>query len=68
MVKPIAVVDYTKCDPCRCGTGKCILITECKHKVIKQEEIGNIPYVLQDLCSGCGDCVKLCPLNAITMI
>lgn len=37
---------------------------------LKSEYVTTSPekaYVIADLCNGCGDCVPICPVNAITM-
>jgi heterodisulfide reductase subunit A len=37
---------------------------------LKGERITTSPekaFVIEDLCTGCGDCVPICPVNAITM-
>jgi len=37
---------------------------------LKSEYVTTSPekaYVIADLCNGCGECVKICPVNAITM-
>ncbi len=37
---------------------------------LKGEQITTSPekaFVIPELCNGCGDCVKICPVNAITM-
>ncbi|MBI2915264.1 MAG: 4Fe-4S binding protein, partial [Elusimicrobia bacterium] len=29
--------------------------------------MANEIYILQDRCTGCGSCVKVCPVNCISM-
>ncbi len=71
MKKRIAVVDREKCNPDRCGlecvkacpvnrTGaECITINEEKKKIASIDE---------NLCTGCGICVKKCPFHAISIV
>ncbi len=66
----IAVLDEEKCNPEKCNLQcinfcpvnrqgeECIYLTEDKSKVEINEE----------LCTGCGICVKKCPFNAISIV
>lgn len=67
----IAVIDYDKCNPDKCGHflcervcpvnrmgGEAIIIDEDKYKPIIQEAS----------CTGCGICVHKCPFNTITIV
>ncbi len=68
--KRVAIVDKEKCNPSRCAlecfnfcpinrTGaECITINEEK----------KIAVIDEDLCTGCGICVKKCPSHAITIV
>ena len=68
MAKPTAVVDYSLCDPSQCSDdGKCPAAKKCKHKVLKQEEVGE-PPVQFGLCMGCATCVTACPRKAIRIL
>jgi len=70
MTHRIAVLDKELCQPKKCGlecikycpvnkSGKdCIILNE----EIKKAEID------EDLCNGCGICVKVCPFDAITIV
>jgi translation initiation factor RLI1 len=61
----MAMVQFDKCVPHQCKGGKCTAIPACKHKLIQQEKAGEIPMFSPGSCTGCGDCVRACPLKAI---
>ncbi|MBT4483681.1 MAG: 4Fe-4S binding protein [Candidatus Latescibacteria bacterium] len=68
MPKLIALIQFEKCNPETCNPkeGKCISIKACKKSIISQEMDYDIPMVFPiEICLGCGDCVKECPLGAI---
>ncbi|MEW5816894.1 MAG: 4Fe-4S binding protein [Spirochaetota bacterium] len=65
-----ANIDFKKCDPSSCNgdEGKCIALQVCTHRLLIQEEPFEAPMLLSaKMCVGCGDCVKVCPLNAISI-
>lgn len=65
----IAIIDRSKCTKERCGW-QCIKICPVnrmrKECVVKDEE--GWPIISESLCTGCGLCVKRCPVNAIKVI
>lgn len=66
-------VDHTKCNnafnclKCLdiCMAGVFLVLTE-GHPFVK-DALGKINPAFMTLCSGCGDCVKGCPVKAITI-
>jgi len=65
MPQKIAIINYNKCDPKECKDGICKAISACSKKIIKQEEPYETPFINASLCSGCYECIKSCPRNAI---
>lgn len=66
----IAIVSDDKCKPKKCKQ-------ECKRSCpvvlmgklcIEVTEASKVAYIAEDLCIGCGICVKKCPFEAITII
>lgn len=68
MQKRIAVIDREKCKPDKCDK-PCIRF--CPRVRTGDETVfeknGKV-YIAEELCVGCGICVKKCPKNAITII
>jgi ATP-binding cassette subfamily E protein 1 len=66
----IAVLDEELCQPRKCGLecivycpvnktgGECIVLNEDRRKAV----------ISEDLCTGCGICVKKCPFDAIVIV
>jgi Fe-S-cluster-containing hydrogenase component 2 len=61
-------VNFYKCDPVKCDSknGVCAAALVCKHEILEQDEPFETPmHAARDLCIGCLDCMKACPLKAI---
>jgi translation initiation factor RLI1 len=67
MLQKVALVDFSKCRPEDCNSGVCAAAQACSRKRLKQETPREIPMPDPFLCRGCGDCVRACPLKAITI-
>ncbi|MDG7012262.1 MAG: 4Fe-4S binding protein, partial [Nitrososphaerota archaeon] len=69
MVHRIAVVDQDLCQTKKCGL-ECI--KECPVNINGQECItlpeSKIALISEELCIGCGICVKVCPFDAIDIL
>jgi ATP-binding cassette, sub-family E, member 1 len=63
----LAVIDKKLCAPDRCGR-ECA--ANCPVNKMRQEciTIDEIAQIDENLCTGCGICVKKCPFHAITII
>jgi ATP-binding cassette subfamily E protein 1 len=61
-------VNFFKCDPEKCDPkkGECAAAIVCEHEILEQDEPFETPmHAARDLCIGCLDCVKACPMEAI---
>ena len=65
MPEKIAVINYDKCNPGKCGNGECAAVKACEKKVLKQEEPYDPPFIIAELCTGCYKCITACSLDAI---
>jgi len=66
----IAVVDIDFCKPSKCNR-ECIRfcpMVRSNAEAIRFDEDKNIPIISENLCSGCGICVKKCPYDAIKIV
>ena len=67
--KRIAVIDYERCKFEKCGYA-CINVCPPQRsgiEVFEKNEEG-YPVIDEELCIGCGICVKVCPYHAITIV
>lgn len=68
--KRIAVIDYDKCNPQKCGGYACekaCPVNRNGKKCITHEE-GQKPVISEELCIGCIICEHKCPFGAITIV
>ncbi len=66
----IAIVDRSLCKPKKC-TLECIRfcpLVRAGKEAIKQDEESGRPIIAENLCVGCGICIKKCPFKAIKII
>ncbi|MGC8983085.1 MAG: ribosome biogenesis/translation initiation ATPase RLI [Desulfurococcaceae archaeon] len=67
----VAVVDKDYCKPNKCNL-ECIRFCPInrskKKKAIDLSEDGTRAVIYEDVCIGCGICVKKCPYNAISIV
>jgi len=70
MTHRVAVLDKELCQPKKCGL-ECIKYCPVNKSgadcIVLNEEI-NKAQIDEDLCNGCGICVKVCPFDAITIV
>ena len=70
MTHRVAVLDQDLCQPKKCGL-ECIKYCPINKSgadcIVLNEEI-NKAQIDEDICNGCGICVKVCPFDAITIV
>ena len=66
----VAVLDKDKCKPDDCNLICLRFCPKVKNRIeaIKIDEETEKPIIIENLCSGCGICVKKCPFNLIKII
>ncbi|MEM3608221.1 MAG: ribosome biogenesis/translation initiation ATPase RLI [Candidatus Bathyarchaeia archaeon] len=63
----VAVIDADRCRPKDC-TRPCISfcpMVRSRVEAIRMDEERGLPLIVEELCSGCGICVKKCPFHAV---
>lgn len=68
MPSKMALVDFPKCRPEKCGDGVCIAAQACLRRLLEQEQPGEIPMTDPFICQGCADCARAYPLKAIRVV
>ena len=66
----IAVLDKEHCRPQKCKFlchRMCPMVKTGRDTIVIDEEL-NKPVISEELCSGCGICVKKCPFETITIV
>ena len=70
MTHRVAVLDQDLCQPKKCGL-ECIKYCPVNKSgadcIVLNEEI-NKAQIDEDICNGCGICIKVCPFDAITIV
>ncbi|AHF80303.1 ribosome biogenesis/translation initiation ATPase RLI [Thermococcus paralvinellae] len=67
----VAVIDYDKCNPDKCGHFLCERVCPVNRmggEAIIVDEENYKPIIQEASCTGCGICVHKCPFNAITIV
>jgi translation initiation factor RLI1 len=65
MGRKTALVDYDRCRPQQCPV--CLAAAACERRLMAQESILSPPMTDPGICRGCGDCVRACPLKAVSI-
>jgi Fe-S-cluster-containing hydrogenase component 2 len=65
MNKKCVKINFTLCKPHDCENGMCVAVEACTKQLLEQEEPFEPPMLLTLMCSGCGNCVRACPRDAL---
>ena len=66
----VAVLDQELCQPKKCGL-ECIIycpVNKTGGECIVQRQEDGKAVISEDLCTGCGICIKKCPFDAIVIV
>ncbi len=66
-MKRIAIIDKEKCKPSTCSS-ECVKSCPINKKEVECVTIGQKAKIDENLCVGCGICVKKCPWKAIQIV
>ncbi len=70
MTHRVAVLDQDLCQPQKCGL-ECIKycpVNKSGAECVTINEVSKKAQIDEDICNGCGICVKVCPFDAITIV
>lgn len=67
MSSRIAIINIDKCKPKKCGK-ECMKICPVNRMGKICIEIEDLANISEDLCNGCGLCIKKCPFDAIKIV
>ena len=68
MPKKLALVSFPLCHPEHCEGGVCAAALACPRHLLTQERPGQTPMPNPAICRGCADCVRACPMKAISIV
>ncbi len=68
IARKLALVDYGACRPGNCPDGVCAAALACPSRLLRQEAPHTPPLPEPSACRACGDCVRACPLKAISIV